>query len=256
MPIDFQAPHNRESYTGREASPDWRAAMRGIVDPAGLRVADIGCGGGIYTRAWAELGAAQVTGVDFSEEQLAAARASSDDPRLSFRHGTALATGLPKQSVDLVFERALLHHGIDRLAAVRESGRVLAPGGRLIIQDRTMADIALPGSPQHLRGYLFARFPRLLAIEAARRPAPGELEAALGEAGFAAIGTGTLWETRRRYPSFDDLAAELRARSGRSILHELSDDELAELIAFLRQRLPQSEPLIDRDRWTIWSGRR
>ncbi|HEU5423179.1 MAG TPA: hypothetical protein VFU72_06545, partial [Nitrolancea sp.] len=114
----------------------------------------------------------------------------------------------------------------------------------------------LPDGVRHLRGYLFARFPRLLAIEATRRPAPGELEAALGEAGFAAIGTGTLWETRRRYPSFDDLAAELRARAGRSILHELSDDELAELIAFLRQRLPQSEPLIDRDRWTIWSGRR
>lgn len=254
MPIDFQAARNRETYTGREAAADWSAAMRAIVDPRGQRVADIGCGGGIYARAWAGLGAERVIGVDFSEEQLAAARAASSDPRVRFQHGTALATGLPDASVDLVFERALLHHGIDRAAAVAEARRVLAPGGRLIVQDRTMADVALPGAPEHLRGYLFERFPRLLAVEEGRRPAPGELEASLRDAGFIQIITHSLWETRRRYATFAELAAELRARAGRSILHELSDDELSALIAFLKQWLPHAEPIVDRDRWTIWSG--
>jgi 2-polyprenyl-3-methyl-5-hydroxy-6-metoxy-1,4-benzoquinol methylase len=32
-------------------------AIRRIVDPAGKRVADIGCGGGIYSQAWHALGA-------------------------------------------------------------------------------------------------------------------------------------------------------------------------------------------------------
>ncbi|WP_081873176.1 class I SAM-dependent methyltransferase [Brevibacillus laterosporus] len=40
----------------------------------GLKVLDAGCGGGIYTRAWAELGAKRVTAMDFSEVMLSAAQ--------------------------------------------------------------------------------------------------------------------------------------------------------------------------------------
>ena len=61
------------TYTGRQADAGWVEAIRRIVDPAGKRVADIGCGGGIYSRAWHALGA-EVVGVDFSEQMVAAAR--------------------------------------------------------------------------------------------------------------------------------------------------------------------------------------
>ena len=52
MAIDFHATANRNTYATRQADDGWQAAMRRLVDPAGTRVADIGCGGGIYSRAW------------------------------------------------------------------------------------------------------------------------------------------------------------------------------------------------------------
>ena len=44
-----------------------------IHDPSGLRIADVGCGGGIYARAWCALGAREVIGVDRSPTMISAA---------------------------------------------------------------------------------------------------------------------------------------------------------------------------------------
>jgi 2-polyprenyl-3-methyl-5-hydroxy-6-metoxy-1,4-benzoquinol methylase len=49
------------------------------VNPTSADVVDIGCGGGTYLRAWHELGAATVTGVDSSGPILEAARESHGD---------------------------------------------------------------------------------------------------------------------------------------------------------------------------------
>src|SRR5262249_9808097 len=84
----------------------------------------------------------------------------------------AVATGLPMASADIVFERALIHHLGDLKACFAEARRVLVPRGTLIVQDRTPADVDLPGSPEHLRGYFFERFPRLGDVERTRRPTP------------------------------------------------------------------------------------
>ncbi|MCK8785646.1 class I SAM-dependent methyltransferase [Roseomonas sp. NAR14] len=257
MAIDFHDPGNRGTYAGREASADWRDAVAGIVDPAGLRVADIGCGGGIYAAAWASLGAAAVVGVDFSAAMVeAAAEANRGRPNLAFRQGEAARTGLPAASADIVFARALIHHLADRAACFREAWRVLAPGGLCLVQDRTPADIALPGSPEHLRGYFFEVFPRLAAVEQGRRPDGATVERELAAAGFTGIRATTLWETRRRHDSAAALAADLRGRTGRSILHELSDPELDALIRHILDRLPADAPIVERDRWTLWWGRK
>lgn len=58
-------------------------------------------------------------------------------------------------------------------------------------------------------------------------------------------------EVRRRYADREDYLAEIAARTGRSILHELSDPEPAELVAELRRRIPDG-PLVEQDRWTLW----
>ncbi|MGG0754678.1 class I SAM-dependent methyltransferase [Brevibacillus laterosporus] len=57
----------KEAYKAREATGSWRDKMLEFVQPEGWQVLDAGCGGGIYTRAWADLGAKQVTAMDFSE---------------------------------------------------------------------------------------------------------------------------------------------------------------------------------------------
>jgi ubiquinone/menaquinone biosynthesis C-methylase UbiE len=252
VPIDFHDTANRTTYSGRAADDSWRKAVTALVDPAGAAVVDIGCGGGTYTRAWSELGAAGVTGVDFSEPILDAAReAHGDLPGVTFRSGEAAATGLPGGCADVVFERALVHHVPDLPAAAAEGFRLLRPGGILLIQDRTPDDVAQPGSPTHPRGWLFDVFPRLLEVENGRRPDSATVTAALEGAGFGEVSTTELWEVRRRYADREDYLAEIASRTGRSILHELSDDELGRLVEELRGRLPDA-PLVEQDRWTLW----
>ncbi|MES2187276.1 MAG: methyltransferase domain-containing protein [Pseudomonadota bacterium] len=256
MPIDFHAVDNRYTYASRSADPAWADAIRALVDPVGKRVADVGCGGGIYALAWQGLGAAQVTGVDFSAGMVAAARErAAGIEGLRFVQGDAAATGLPAGGCDVVFARALIHHLPAYGACFAEARRLLAPGGLLLVQDRTPEDVNLPGSAEHFRGYFFDRFPRLRAIEAGRRPTPETVSAALQAAGFTGTTRTTLWETRKTYAGFEPLAADLAVRTGRSILHELDDDELQALIGYIRSQLPAQGPIVEKDRWTLWSAR-
>jgi ubiquinone/menaquinone biosynthesis C-methylase UbiE len=255
MPIDFHDPRNAHTYDTRMADSSWVAAITAIVSPEGKRVLDIGCGGGVYSRAFAELGAANVTGVDFSATMLESARAlSADLPQVTFQQGDALATGLPDARADLVYERALLHHLADLPACATEAYRLLAQGGVYLAQDRTPEDIQLPATPEHLRAYFHERYSRLLEVELRRRPRSEDVLAALTSAGFMQIETRNFWETRRVYATFDELADDLRRRVDRSILHELSDVELADLIDYIRERLPEHGPYPDASRWTLWWG--
>lgn len=255
MAIDFHSRANRSTYAGRRVDAGWKAAIGRIVDPSGKRVADIGCGGGIYSRAWHELGASTVTGVDFSRTMVDAARERAAGlAELSFRLGDAAATGLPAASADIVFERALIHHLRDHGPCFAEARRVLAPGGTLIVQDRTPDDVRLPGSAEHLRGYFFERFPRLLAIETGRRPTDRAVRTALAAAGFATVETSGLWEVRKVHDRWQELRQDLMNRTGRSILHDLDDEELAELIAHIEKRVSADGPIVEKDRWTMWSA--
>jgi ubiquinone/menaquinone biosynthesis C-methylase UbiE len=256
MPIDFHAPTNRRTYSGRAADETWRAMIRTLAEPVGARVVDVGCGGGTYTRAWHELGAATVTGVDFSAPILDSAREEHGDlPGVRFHAGTATDTGLEAQTADVVWQRALVHHVPDLAAVAAEAWRVLRPGGVYLIQDRTMTDVSQPGAVTHPRGWFFETFPRLLDVERGRRPDVEKLSRLLSGHGFVDVSSRQLWETRRRYPDREIYLAEIRARTGRSILHELTDAELERLVARLRQLLPHG-PVEERDRWTLWLARR
>ncbi|GAB3192227.1 class I SAM-dependent methyltransferase [Nesterenkonia suensis] len=257
--IDFTAAQNARTYSGRRAHPTWAEHLSALVDPHGADVVDIGCGGGIYSRAWRDLGADRVVGVDASALILAsAAEDHRDDPRISFRQADALATGLPEACADIVFSRALVHHLEDLSAFTREARRLLRPGGTLIIQDRTLddvdqpADVDLPGGARHLRGWFFQEFPRLRELEAARRPDVVALRQALQDCG-AQVETSTVWEVRAEHPDREALIADLAGRTGRSILHELDDVELAHLVSVVRASLPEG-PVIEADRWTLWTA--
>ena len=75
MGINFHHNENRNAYTTREADISWRQTMRDLVQFENISNAlDVGCGGGIYSKALADMGVASVTGVDFSEAILEGAR--------------------------------------------------------------------------------------------------------------------------------------------------------------------------------------
>jgi Methylase involved in ubiquinone/menaquinone biosynthesis len=231
-----------------------------MLEVQGRQIADIGCGGGIYAKTLLEMGAAHLTCIDSSEIMLSDARSKLKAyQNTTFRQGDALHTGAEDQQFDIVLERALIHHlQAEELAACfAEALRILKPGSTLIIQDRTPEDCQLPGSQTHLRGYFFARYPRLESVEIARRHTNATVQQALHVAGFRLVEKRNLWETRQLYTDFATLEDDLKARTGRSILYELTDEELKDLIDYIHRQIESdSQTIVEQDRWTIWSALR
>ncbi|WP_025026932.1 class I SAM-dependent methyltransferase [Caldalkalibacillus mannanilyticus] len=254
MTINFHDEKNKSSYTTRTADDSWIQLIHNNVHVSNKQMADIGCGGGIYTKALLSMGAAHVTGVDFSEAMLkGAAEYCHAIDNVTFRQGDAYQTTLPANQLDIVLERALIHHLKDIDACFKEAYRVLKKKGFLIIQDRTPQDCLVPGSENHIRGYFFEKFPHLIHTEVSRRYDSGQVKKALETNGFRLEKQLSLWETRCEYLHFEELEKDLLLRAGRSILHELTDEQLCELVAFIRDRLPDTTgKMIEKDLWTIW----
>ncbi|MEX6156193.1 class I SAM-dependent methyltransferase [Providencia manganoxydans] len=257
MPINFHDEKNKSTYSTRNAAPEWLDFISRQITVGNKTIADIGCGGGIYSRAWASLGAKQVIGIDFSEHILKTAIEKSNDyPQLTFQKGYAEETGLATSSIDIVFERALIHHLTDYQSNFKEVHRILADNGYFIIQDRTLENITLPGDERHLRGFFFECFPRLIDIEAKRRPTQMQVEDALEKSGFELISSQTFCEPRQVYHSFNALEKDIQERTGRSILYELDDDEIALLIKKLKLHLSDQTTILEQDYWNIWLAKK
>lgn len=101
----------------------------------GERVLDVACGTGIVARQVAPIVAAKgtVVALDINPAMLAVARAlpAPAGAAIEWREGNALALPLPDGAVDLVLCQQGLQFFPDRVAAVQEMRRVLAPGGRI-----------------------------------------------------------------------------------------------------------------------------
>lgn len=98
---------------------------------------EIGCATGPYIAEMRELGW-NVIGVEPDES---AARAARENLGLDVRTGTLEGSELPADCCDVVVMRMVLEHVPDPRATLAEAGRVLAPGGRLLISVPNAASI-------------------------------------------------------------------------------------------------------------------
>jgi ubiquinone/menaquinone biosynthesis C-methylase UbiE len=112
----------------------------GLIDVAALRpgerVLDVACGTGVVARLAAERvgGTGTVGGLDFNPGMLVVARSvTPSDLAIDWHEASAEAMPLSDESFDVVLCQLGLQFVPDRPAALREMLRVLAPGGRLII---------------------------------------------------------------------------------------------------------------------------
>jgi SAM-dependent methyltransferase len=106
------------------------AAFRDLLPPAGRLTIDLGCGEGRLSRDLTAAGH-HVVGVDASPAAVEAAIEA--DPSIEVHLADATALPFPDGCADLVVAFMSLQDIDDAEGAIRESARVLEPGGRLCL---------------------------------------------------------------------------------------------------------------------------
>jgi len=108
---------------------DWIRHQAGTL--AGLRVLDVGCGGGILVEAMATEGA-QVTGIDLSAQSLQIARLHGHESGVQASYECTSAEDYASRhpgQFDLVTCMEMLEHVPDPASVVQACARLVRPGG-------------------------------------------------------------------------------------------------------------------------------
>jgi SAM-dependent methyltransferase len=117
-----------------------RSAVRALGDRRYARILELGCSSGPFTRVLAEMQPqAEIHACDLSLRQLEQAQRNGNALGAAWRlfQAAAESTGMPDEHFDLVASYALFHELPTGVAEdiLRESWRVLAPGGDLLMAD-------------------------------------------------------------------------------------------------------------------------
>ncbi|MET0291986.1 MAG: bifunctional 2-polyprenyl-6-hydroxyphenol methylase/3-demethylubiquinol 3-O-methyltransferase UbiG [Steroidobacteraceae bacterium] len=101
---------------------------------AGLRVLDVGCGGGLLCEALAARGAT-VTGIDLSPGMIEVARlhAAERGVRISYQVAEAASLLDADEPFDVVCCMEMLEHVPDAGLVLGQLGRLVRPGGHLVV---------------------------------------------------------------------------------------------------------------------------
>lgn len=120
----------------RETAEAHFALKPGLLRPLeGLRLLDIGCGGGLVCEPMARLGGS-VTGVDASEANIKTALTHAGEQGLAidYRAGTAeglLAAG--EAPFDIVLNMEVVEHVAEPAQFLKDTARLVRPGGLMIV---------------------------------------------------------------------------------------------------------------------------
>ena len=130
-----------------DALPDARADAGAALKPlAGLRLLDVGCGGGLMAEPLCRLGA-DVVAIDAAEANVRAASHHAEEQGLAidYRYATAEALAADGERFDAVLALEIVEHVADLDAFAEACANLVKPGGTFVVAtlNRTLAAYAL-----------------------------------------------------------------------------------------------------------------
>jgi ubiquinone/menaquinone biosynthesis C-methylase UbiE len=188
--VDYDTEQHRDYARGRALSERQRrvwidAFAAALPERRPLTGLDVGSGTGRFTPALArEFG--PVTGVEPSIRMREVAEAGPRAPGLRYVAGSAEEIPVAPGSADYALMFLSWHHVRDKPRAARELGRVLRPGGRLLLRANFR--------DHHPRPWWLDHFPRGLEADAAQFQPLHEVIATFTALGWRVASFGTVTE--------------------------------------------------------------
>ena len=123
----------RLDYITRQIAAEFSRDLTKAKPFAGLRILDIGCGGGLLSEPMARLGA-DVVGADAAPRNIAVARVHAEASGLTidYRHSTAEALAAAGEAFDVVLNMEVVEHVAYPPFYLRACHDLLKPGGLMI----------------------------------------------------------------------------------------------------------------------------
>ncbi len=123
----------RLDYITRQIAAEFDRDLSAPAPFKGLRILDIGCGGGLLSEPMARLGA-DVVGADAAERNIPVAQvhAQAQGLEIDYRHTTAEAMAAAGEAFDVVLNMEVVEHVADPLAYLTACQQLLKPGGLMI----------------------------------------------------------------------------------------------------------------------------
>ena len=123
----------RLDYITRQIAAEFGRDLTMPLPFAGLRLLDIGCGGGLLSEPMARLGA-EVVGADAAPRNIPVAQihAQKSGLTIDYRHTTAEALAAAGEQFDVVLNMEVVEHVADPLAYLTACQQLLKPGGLMI----------------------------------------------------------------------------------------------------------------------------
>ncbi|CRL12735.1 3-demethylubiquinone-9 3-methyltransferase [Phaeobacter italicus] len=120
----------RLDYITQQIAGEFDRDLSSDAPFAGLRLLDIGCGGGLLSEPMARLGA-DVVGADAAAGNIPVAQIHAEQSGLSidYRHTTAEALAEAGEQFDVVLNMEVVEHVADPLSYLTATQQLLKPGG-------------------------------------------------------------------------------------------------------------------------------